>query len=87
MVTVAQLPGRVRIEQRYLEHHPPHFHAIQGESSVSIEIALPLKVVKGTITPSAMNDVLHWAKTHRCELALNWVDALAHLPLKRIPCP
>jgi hypothetical protein len=30
MPAVAQIAGRMRIEQYYGDHHPPHFHATQG---------------------------------------------------------
>jgi len=85
MPTVAQIPGSVRIEQRYGEHHPPHFHAIQGRDEVGIEIALPLNVISGGLKPGALQDVRDWAKERRASLALNWVDALAQAPLQRIP--
>jgi hypothetical protein len=85
MATVANL-GSIRIEQRYGEHHPPHFHAIQGNEKVSIRIA-DLGIEKGSLNPGALRTVLTWARDHRAELALNWVDALAQQALQRIPVP
>jgi len=85
MPTVARIAGNVRIEQRYGEHHPPHFHAIQGNDEASIEIALPLNVIAGALSPGALSDVRAWARTYRAELALNWVDALAQANINRIP--
>ena len=85
MPTVARIAGNVRIEQRYGEHHPPHFHAILGYEEVGVEIALPLKVLSGSLKPSALKDVRSWATTHRAALALNWVDALAQAQVKGIP--
>jgi hypothetical protein len=84
MVTVAQLSGSVRIEQRYGEHHPPRFHAIQGKDEVGIEIALPFNVISGGLKKGALQDVLDWAQQRRAALALNWVDALAQAPIVRI---
>lgn len=84
MPTVAQIVGSIRIEQRFGEHHPPHFHAIQGKDEVGIEIALPLNVISGGLKPGALQDVREWAKEHRAELALNWVDALAQAKPQRI---
>ena len=82
MPTVAQIAGGVRIEQRYKEHNPPHFHAIQGNDEVSMEIALPLRVLAGRLNAGAISDVQDWAREHRAQLALNWVDAMAGAPSK-----
>ena len=84
MPTVAQIAGSVRIEQRYSEHHPPHFHAVQGSDEVGIEIALPMRVISGGLKPSALRDVMDWAIDRRPALALNWVEALAQGPIVRI---
>jgi len=73
--------------QHYAEHGVPHFHAVQGGNRVSIEIALPLRVIKGSLQGSALVDVIGWAKTHRAALALNWVDAIAQAPLAKISYP
>jgi hypothetical protein len=86
MPTVATLSGSIRIEQRYNEHHPPHFHAIQGDDEAQIDIA-NLSVIAGTLDARALADVVAWARDHRMELALNWVDALAQKPLQRIRFP
>ncbi len=71
MPTVAQIAGSVRIEQRYGEHHPPHFHATQGDDEIGIEIALPFNVISGGLKRSTLHDVIAWATTRRAELALN----------------
>ena len=84
MPTVARISGSVRIEQRYGEHHPPHFHAIQGKDEVGLEIALPLRVISGGLNRGALQDVLDWARDHRADLALNWVDSLAQARLQRV---
>ena len=65
MVTVAQIPGGVRICQYYGDHHPPHFHAIQGSDEALIEIALPLSVYAGSLKPGALQDVRDWARDRR----------------------
>jgi hypothetical protein len=84
MVTVAQIAGSVRIAQYYGDHHPPHFHAIQGQDEVGIEIAEPLNVIFGSLKPGALSDVRDWARPRRAALALNWVDALAQAAIVRI---
>ena len=84
MPTVAQIAGNIRIEQRYKEHNPPHFHAIQGDDEASIEIALPLRVLAGGLKAGALSDVRDWARAHRAALALNWVDSLARATMNVI---
>ena len=84
MPTVAQISGNVRIEQRYKDHNPPHFHAICGNDEASFSIALPVQVTVGSLSPGAERDVIDWATERRAALALNWVDALAQNPIQRI---
>lgn len=86
MPTVARGPAGIRIEQRYKEHHPPHFHAIQGNDAVSIRIA-DLGVEAGSLPNVHLGAVMAWASNHRRDLALNWVLALAQMPLDFIAWP
>jgi hypothetical protein len=58
MPTVAQIAGGVRIEQRYREHSPPHFHAICGDDEASFTIALPISVIVGGLKSGAHRDVI-----------------------------
>ena len=85
MPTVAQLPGNVRIEQRYREHNPPHFHAICGDDEASFSIALPIKSIKGKLKLGAEQDIVTWAEEKRPYIALNWIDAMANAKIQRIP--
>ena len=84
MPTVAQIAGGVRIEQRYGEHNPPHFHAVKDDMEVGIQIAEPMRTISGGLKPGAHQDVLDWARDRRAALALNWVDGLAQNPIQRI---
>ena len=84
MPTVAQIAGGVRIAQYYGDHNPPHFHALHGSDEVLIEIALPMNVYAGRLKPGTLQDVMDWAQGRRALLALNWVDAQAQQPIKRI---
>jgi hypothetical protein len=86
MPTVARLGRNIRIEQRYREHNPPHFHAIQGNEEVGLAIA-DLSIEDGVMNAQALHDVRVWAEEHRAELALNWVPALAQMPLRKIGYP
>ncbi len=85
MPTVARIAGSVRIEQRYGEHNPPHFHAVQGSDEIGIEIASPMRVISGRLRPGALQDVMDWARDRRAQLALNWVEGLAQNRIERIP--
>jgi hypothetical protein len=85
MPTVATLPGNIRIEQRYKEHHPPHFHAMQAGNEVSLQIAPAMGILRGGLPANALADVRQWASTRRHWLALNWVDALAQATIQGIP--
>lgn len=71
MPRIASLPGNIEIRQYYKEHPPAHFHAIQGNDEVLIEIALPLNVLQGSLKPQALADVRAWARLNRAALALN----------------
>ena len=84
MPTVSRGPAGIKIEQRYKEHHPPHFHAVQGNDAVSIRIA-DLGVEAGGLGSVHLTAVLTWAGNHKRDLALNWVLALAQMPLEQIP--
>jgi Domain of unknown function (DUF4160) len=86
MPTVCVLPRNIRIEQRYKEHNPPHFHATQGGERVSVTIA-ELSVLQGAMNAPAFHDVVVWAKDHQRDLALNWVLSLALMQVENIPWP
>ena len=84
MPTVAQLPAGNKICQYYRDHNPPHFHAIQGDDEALITIALPFTVIAGRLRPGPLADVELWAAPRRPLLALNWIDALANQPIRKI---
>jgi hypothetical protein len=84
---VCRFHSGITIHQYYSDHNPPHFHAIDGDDEVQILIGPSLGVLAGALNRKALADVVHWAGGHRAELALNWIDALAQAPLKRIGYP
>lgn len=55
----------------YNDHHPPHFHAIYGESEALFAIET-LRVLRGELPRRALALVLEWAAVHRAELARDW---------------
>ena len=85
MAIVACIAGNVRIAMYHKDHGPPHFHAIDGNDEALFTIAAPIKAFQGKLKPGAERDVIDWATDRRAALALNWVDALAKLPIQRIP--
>jgi hypothetical protein len=66
----------------YSEHGVRHFHAVNGEQEVTIEIES--KVVRGAFPPRALRLVLEWAELYRAELLENWGLARQGQPLLRI---
>jgi len=84
MPTVARLSGEIRVLLYYKEHGVPHFHVQHAGLEASIRIA-DLCVIEGSIRPTDMLIVLHWARFHRDALARNWMLARAGLPLEEIP--
>lgn len=67
----------------YLDHGPPHFHAVHAGEEVVIVIE-DLSVRAGRISPRAMGLVIEWAFQHRPDLRRAWEEARAQLPLSPI---
>lgn len=83
---MADLPRKIRVEQHYNEHPPPHFHAIQGDDEALICIS-DLSIYAGGLLPPAMRCVRAWAHVHRADLMSNWTAALVNGRMQRIPNP
>ncbi len=66
------------------DHHPPHFHAIHGDDEALFRIA-DLGIERGSIPAPSEQAVRAWARNHQAALALNWVFALASMPMRNIP--
>lgn len=71
MPTIATVDG-VKIQLFYDDHEPAHFHAVIGGEEVLITIR-GLDVVRGSLPPAKLRQVLDWAREHQAELALNWI--------------
>jgi len=83
MPTIAVLDGGITIAIYYNDHNPPHFHAMQAEHEILVEIAR-LVVFAGS-APAAMTlSVLDWAAGHQAEPALCWARATSGQVLGRI---
>ena len=70
------------IAMYYRDHAPPHFHAIYGDSEVTVEIAT--RMVNGSFPKRALAHVLEWSNIHEQELMDTWTLARASRPLPRI---
>lgn len=64
------------------EHGPPHFHAVYGEHTMTVEIESGK--VRGEFPPRALRLVLEWSQLHRQELLEDWERARRRQPLVRI---
>ena len=63
----------IRIEIRFLDHNPPHFHAKYQTDKVSIGIKDGK--VKGEMSERALRLVLEWLELHRDDLMTAWKQA------------
>jgi hypothetical protein len=67
----------------YMDHGPPHFHALYGAEEAVIGIA-DLSLIAGRLPPRAMGLVTEWATLHQEELQTVWEQAASRQPLSRI---
>lgn len=67
----------------YMDHNPPHFHAMYGEYEAIFDI-MSLNLLKGSLPPKAISLVTEWAMIHKHELEENWNRVLSNESLKQI---
>jgi len=67
----------------WLDHAPPHFHALYGEFEAIIDIQT-LEIREGDLPRRALSLVLEWAAIHRRELLENWKLCEAKQILRKI---
>lgn len=72
MPTICEFFG-IRIEIRFLDHNPPHFHAKYQKDKISVDIKDGK--VKGEMSERALRLVLEWLDQHRDELLVAWQQA------------
>jgi Domain of unknown function (DUF4160) len=82
MVTISRFQG-IRIEIRYREHGPPHFHALYGQFDVSVYWRSG--IIEGRFPRRPIALVIQWYEAHITELEENWGLAAAHQALRQIP--
>lgn len=69
MPTLSEFFGII-IRMRYLDHNPPHFHAIYQEDKISVEIRNGK--IKGEMSDRALKLILKWLDLHREDLLEAW---------------
>lgn len=67
----------------YMDHNPPHFHAMYGEYEAIFDI-MSLNLLRGSLPPKAISLVTEWAMIHKHELEENWNRVLSNESLKQI---
>jgi hypothetical protein len=82
MPTIAVIDG-ITIAIYYNDHDPPHFHAMQAEHEILVEIAR-LVIFAGSAPAAMERSVLDWAARWQSELALCWARAHSGQPPGRI---
>lgn len=73
----------IMIYMYYMDHNPPHFHAMYGEYEAIFDI-MSLNLLRGSLPPKAISLVTEWAMIHKHELEENWNRVLSNESLKQI---
>jgi hypothetical protein len=73
MPKISSFQGIV-IRMHYLDHNPPHFHAIYGEYEGIIDIER-VELIAGDLPSRIFNLVADWVSLHQLELNDNWERA------------
>ena len=68
--TISRFYGIV-IRMYFLDHRPPHFHAIYAGYEAVIEIETD-EILRGALPERALRLLREWTSIHRDELAANW---------------
>lgn len=75
------------IRMFWVDHPPPHFHAMYGNHEAVIEI-LTSEIIEGSLPLGAHSLVRQWVSLHREELLVAWGRARTLQPLGKIePLP
>ena len=67
------------IRMYYVEHGPPHEHAVYAGQEASVDIET--LAVRGSLPQRALHHVLDWMKSNERELLENWERARHGEPL------
>ena len=58
----------------WMDHNPPHFHALYAEHEALIDIQA-VEVLRGSLPRRALAMVLEWTREHQDELMKAWEAA------------
>jgi hypothetical protein len=84
MPTIRTFYG-ILIQMFWRDHAPPHFHALDAEHEVLIDIRT-LDILEGTMPRRALALILEWAQEHRTERMEDW-DLCTHNQPPNPICP
>ena len=73
----------IAIYMYWVDHPPPHFHALYSVDEAIVSIA-DGSVIAGSLPTIAMRLVREWLDLHREELEANWARATVPEALSRI---
>jgi hypothetical protein len=62
------------IRMYFMDHNPPHFHAIYGNDEALINIQ-KLEMMSGNLPPRVLGLVIEWAALNEKSLLVNWQRA------------
>lgn len=62
------------IRMYFMDHNPPHFHAVYGNYEALINIQ-KLELMGGSLPPRVLGLVIEWAALNEKNLLLNWERA------------
>jgi hypothetical protein len=65
--------GPVSIRMYADDHRPPHFHIVSPDIQVLAPIS-DLTAIAGEARPTQIAEAIEWAREHREQLALKWVE-------------
>ena len=81
MPRIATVRG-VQIYMYFLDHPPPHFHAIKGDDEAVIEIGGG--VIQGHLPRTELRSVLEWSAVRTQELLIEWQNGQLGRPINRV---
>ncbi len=84
MPTISVFYG-IMIQMFWVDHAPPHFHALYAEYETLINIKT-LEIIEGNMPRRALALILEWASLHRSELLEDWnLCEQKQMPKKILP--
>ena len=73
----------VAVYMYYLDHSPPHVHAMHGGNEALFQID-PARLLRGSLPGPIARRVVDWIRARRSELLANWELASDARPLRPV---